>query len=76
MVNPNDIREILFSISNKQIIPSFGKLNKNQIACGELLIKEAGGKINKIDSSQINKIKISAASNIIYEKMLEKLNNF
>ena len=46
------------------------------IAAGIILIKEAGGKINKIDSSQINKIKITAASNIIYEKMLEKLNNF
>ena len=46
------------------------------IAAGIILIKEAGGKINKIDSSQINKIKIAAASNIIYEKMLEKLNNF
>ena len=46
------------------------------IAAGIILIKEAGGKINKIDSSQINKIKISAASNIIYEKMLEKLDNF
>ena len=46
------------------------------IAAGIILIKEAGGKINKIDSSQINEIKIAAASNIIYEKMLEKLNNF
>ena len=46
------------------------------IAAGIILIKEAGGKINKIDSSQINKIKIAAASNIIYDKMLEKLNNF
>jgi len=46
------------------------------IAAGIILIKEAGGKINKIDSSQINKIKIAAASNIIYEKMLEKLYNF
>ena len=46
------------------------------IAAGIILIKEAGGKINEIDSSQINKIKIAAASNIIYEKMLEKLNNF
>ena len=46
------------------------------IAAGIILIKEAVGKINKIDSSQINKIKISAASNIIYEKMLEKLDNF
>ena len=32
MVNPNDIREILLSISNKKIIPSFGNLNKNQIS--------------------------------------------
>ena len=46
------------------------------IAAGIILIKEAGGKINKIDSSQINEIKIAAASNIIYDKMLEKLNNF
>ena len=46
------------------------------IAAGIILIKEAGGKINKIDSSQINEIKIAAASNIIYEKMLEKLDNF
>ena len=46
------------------------------IAAGIILIKEAGGRINKIDYSQINEIKIAAASNIIYEKMLEKLNNF
>ena len=46
------------------------------IAAGIILIEEAGGRINKIDSSQINKIKIAAASNIIYEKMLEKLDNF
>ena len=46
------------------------------IAAGIILIKEAGGKINKINSSQINEIKIAAASNIIYEKMLEKLDNF
>ena len=46
------------------------------IAAGIILIKEAGGKINKIDSSQINEIKIAAASNVIYDKMLEKLNNF
>ena len=46
------------------------------IAAGIILIKEAGGRINKIDYSQINEIKITAASNIIYDKMLEKLNNF
>ena len=46
------------------------------IAAGIILIKESGGKINEINFSQINKIKITAGSNIIYEKMLEKLNNF
>tara|TARA_B100000686_G_scaffold308458_1_gene349551 strand:- start:20 stop:760 length:741 start_codon:yes stop_codon:yes gene_type:complete len=46
------------------------------IAAGVILINESGGKINKINFSQINKIKITAGSNIIYEKMLEKLNNF
>ncbi len=46
------------------------------IAAGVILVNESGGKINKINFSQINKIKITAGSNIIYEKMLEKLNNF
>ncbi len=32
MVNPDDIREILLNISKKNIIPSFGNLNKNQIS--------------------------------------------
>ena len=32
MVNPNDIREILLRISNKNIIPSFGNINKKQIS--------------------------------------------
>ena len=32
MVNPNDIREILFKISKNTIIPSFGNLNTNQIS--------------------------------------------
>ena len=51
-------------------------LNIWDIAAGIILIKEAGGKINKIDSSQINEIKIAAASNIIYPKMMKKLDNF
>ena len=46
------------------------------IAAGIILVKEAGGKINDIDFSNIEEIKIKAASNTIYEKMLEKLNNF
>jgi len=32
VINPNDIRDILFNISKKLIIPSFGNLNKNQIS--------------------------------------------
>ena len=32
MVNPNDIREILFNISKNVIIPSFGNLAKKQIS--------------------------------------------
>ena len=32
MVNPDDIREILLNVSKKNIIPSFGNLNKNQIS--------------------------------------------
>lgn len=32
MVNPNDIREILFKISKNIILPSFGNLAKNQIS--------------------------------------------
>ena len=46
------------------------------IAAGVILINESGGKINEINFSQINGIKIAAASNINYEKMLENLNNF
>ncbi len=32
MVNVNDIREILYNISKKFIIPSFGNLSNNQIS--------------------------------------------
>ena len=46
------------------------------IAAGIILVKESGGKTNEINFSKIDEIKIKAASNTIYEKMLEKLNNF
>ena len=46
------------------------------IAAGIILVKEAGGKINDIDFSNIEKIKMRAASNSINEKMLEKIDNF
>ena len=32
MINPNDLREILFNISKDIILPSFGNLEKNQIS--------------------------------------------
>ena len=32
MINPNDLREILYNISKKIILPSFGNLAKNQIS--------------------------------------------
>ena len=32
MINPDDLREILFNISKNTILPSFGNLKKNQIS--------------------------------------------
>ena len=46
------------------------------IAAGIIIVKEAGGKINEIDCSIIKDISVRTSSNSIYEKMLEKLNNF
>ena len=51
-------------------------LNLWDVAAGIILVKEAGGKINDIDFSNIEEIKMRAASNSINEKMLEKLDNF
>ena len=51
-------------------------LNLWDIAAGLLIIKEAGGKTNSIDYSKIENINLKASSNNIYEKMLEKLDNF
>ena len=52
------------------------KLNLWDIAAGIILIKEAGGLINKIDLSINENLKVIASSTDINEKMLEKLNNF
>ena len=52
------------------------ELNIWDIAAGVILINEAGGKINNIDYSSIEDIKVIASSNSIYEKMLENINNF
>ena len=46
------------------------------IAAGIIIVKEAGGKINEIDCSVLKDISVRTSSNSIYEKMLEKLNNF
>ena len=51
-------------------------LNIWDIAAGIILVKEAGGIINKIDLSNNKKIKIIASSSDINSKLLEKLNNF
>tara|TARA_Y100001970_G_scaffold56606_1_gene71687 strand:- start:720 stop:1460 length:741 start_codon:yes stop_codon:yes gene_type:complete len=51
-------------------------LNIWDIAAGIILIKEAGGKINDIDLSSTDNIKVRASNNSIYEKMLENLDNF
>ena len=51
-------------------------LNIWDIAAGIIIIKEAGGKINDINYSSNEIISVMAASNSIYEKMLQKLNNF
>ena len=51
-------------------------LNIWDIAAGIIIIKEAGGKINNIDHSHNEVIRVLAGSNSIYEKMIENLNNF
>ena len=52
------------------------ELNIWDIAAGIILISEAGGKINDINYSSVEDIKVIASSNSIYEKMLENINNF
>ncbi len=51
-------------------------INLWDIAAGVLIVKEAGGKINDIDKYKMDNINIKASSNIIYDKLLEKLVNF
>ena len=51
-------------------------LNLWDIAAGIILIKEAGGIINKIDVSKYKDIKIIASSPNINAKLLEMLDNF
>ena len=51
-------------------------LNLWDIAAGIILVKEAGGILNKIDLSINENIKIIASSPDINAKLLEKLSNF
>ena len=51
-------------------------LNLWDIAAGIIIVKESGGKINEIDCSVVKDLSVRTSSNPIYEKMLEKLNNF
>ena len=51
------------------------KINLWDIAAGKIIVEEAGGKINEIKNFN-NKIDIRAANPNIYEKMLNKLDNF
>ena len=51
-------------------------LNLWDIAAGIILIKEAGGVLNKINLSVTKEIKIIASSSDINEKLLKKLTNF
>ncbi len=51
------------------------KINLWDIAAGKIIVEEAGGKINEIKNFK-SKIDIRAANPNIYEKMLNKLDNF
>ena len=51
-------------------------LNIWDIAAGLILVSEAGGKTNFKDNLNTNNLKVNAASNAIYEKMLENLDKF
>ena len=51
-------------------------LNLWDIAAGIVLVKEAGGIVNKIDLSINKNIKIIASSTDINQKLLKKLDNF
>ena len=51
-------------------------LNLWDVAAGIIIIKEAGGIVNKINLSNHSNIKIIASSSRINEKLLEKLKNF
>ena len=51
-------------------------LNIWDIAAGIIIVKEAGGRISEINCSTIKDHQVLAASNAVYDKMIENLNNF
>ena len=51
-------------------------LNIWDIAAGIIIVNEAGGKINDINYSSNEVMKMLAGRNSIYDKMIENLNNF
>ena len=51
-------------------------INLWDIAAGVLIVQEAGGTINDISKYKDDNIDIRAGSNVIYTKMMEKLDNF
>jgi len=52
VINPNDLREFLFNISNNSIIPNFGSLEKNQIK-----YKDGKDIVTNIDISVENELR-------------------
>ena len=75
MINPNDLREILFNISKDIILPSFGNLEKNQIS-----YKDGKDIVTEIDISvekELNNIlpKLIQNSKFIGEESYAKNNN-
>ena len=51
-------------------------INLWDVAAGKIIIEEAGGRVNDIDSYKLNKINIRAGNSNIYDKMIKLLGNF
>ncbi len=75
MINPNDLREILYNISKDIILPSFGNLEKNQISYkgGKDIVTDTDISVEK----ELNNIlpKLIQKSNFIGEESYAKNNN-
>ena len=51
-------------------------INLWDVAAGKIIIEEAGGRVNDIDSYKLKKINIRAGNSNIYDKMIKLLGNF